>query len=195
MDKEFLMRRHEEDLRRLQKHVDRGSMKYLRAASRDPTVRVHPVEPNISGTRINLIQLGLRYMEGLGLPAKNALEYAEAFGHEGKIAWRIEQYEQCVKEKWGDTVLDTSEFIRHMSQSGHRNVLDKVGYARIDGIRVDFERRVMLLRATCRAAELVDTDGDELEYWMRIFGKAGSCAFHIEGYKERQLSRRERTRH
>lgn len=163
-------------------------------AIKDPTVKVIPLEQTITGTRMKIIQVGLRIMESEQVPSAIAEEYARAFGHAGNVAFRIEEYDQRLRRKWGAATEFFTEqrFLKFIAERDRgRGIIPATGNVVID---MQLIRKVNLLRATCRGCEMFDLPAEEVQHAMKHFGRSGQIAYDLEDYTARNLSRREMNR-
>ena len=164
----------------------------MQEAVRDPTVRVIPLEQTITGTRMKIIQVGLRIMEGEQVPTRIAEEYARAFSHAGNVAFRIEEYDFRLVRKWGEAAVKSfteQRFLKYIAERDRGRPLPvATGDTVID---MNLLRQVNLLRATCRGCEMFDLPPEEVQHAMKHFGRAGEVAYALEDYTARNITRRE----
>jgi hypothetical protein len=172
-----------------------GSFKELASAVTDPSLKIVEVNPHVSLNllMIHVVFLGLRFLALHRVPPARAKELAGSFGHSGKYAFHLSDYERNLRMAYGKAVdhFDEDRFMHEM-QRGKR-ALAFAGY-KVEEINANFENQVLFLRAVLRVAEWYDITPKDADTTMSIFGKSGACALAMESYSERHLTRREMTR-
>jgi len=204
------MRRIESDKKVLEKYVGRDIPKELEEWERntnDPTVRIMSMSQAfpISNVRIGVCKVGLRILQAHRVSSERAQYYSRCCGHDGEVAYRVEDYDAILREKWGDRAVETfndNEFNAELYRRGRKIDLPTNCFGP-DDPQLKYYDAIKFLRAALWGIEYFDLPPELVKRWMlafrwsNIWTKAppiGIVAFEIEDYAQRHLSRRERTR-
>jgi len=207
--KSHLRARMEADNQVLQKYLGRDIPKMFmewERATNDPTVRIVPASQMfpISQRRIGVCKIALRIMQNFKVGTEYAHRYARACGHDGEVAFRVEDYDAILGEKWGPqcAFFKASEFERELTRRGRRLALPESGFETTE-MQSKYYDCIRTLRAALWGFECFDIPAETAMKWMQAFKWSnmwkgivppGVVAFEIEDYASRSLTRRESAR-
>jgi len=212
MSKDHLLRRLECDKRQLEKFAGRNIPKELEEwnrSIRDPSVHIASMSQQypLKECRINCCKIALRIFQAHRVGSARALQLAKAAGADGAVAYRIEDYDAILEEKWGKAAkfyVGDSELMQEMGRRGRGRLWTPIPGMDTEASLRKYNDCVITCRAALWGMEMFDIPAEPALQVMQTFRWSnmwrnlpcpGVVAFEVEDYASRMLTRREMQHH